>query len=133
MLLCRDSAREGLVPSSIKLYLSAVHYMQVVLGFPEPRAESSLPRLKLVLNGITRERASNGKAQVKPRLPITTNVLWKVCEALSPYLDVFMGRTTSKLCPVSAYLAYIAIRGSAPGPFFCFENGSPLSKPQFIS
>ena len=197
-------AREGLAPSSIKLYLSAVRHMQVVLGFPEPRAESSLPRLKLVLNGITRARASSGKTQVKPRLPITTDVLWKVYEALSsrpqnyasallwascsicffgffrvgeimvpsahsfsstrhlswgdvsvdsiaqPTLlkihlrfskcdqfgkgvDVFMGRTTNKLCPVSACLAYIAIRGSAPGPFFCFKNGSPLTKPQFIS
>ena len=58
-------AQEGLAPSSIKLYLSAVRHMQVVLGFPEPRAESSLPRLKLVLNGITRARASSGKAQVK--------------------------------------------------------------------
>ena len=45
--------------------------MKVVLGFPEPRAEFSLPRLKLVLNGITRAHASSGKAQVKPRLPIT--------------------------------------------------------------
>ena len=48
-LLCYFAAylaREGLAPTSIKLYLSAVPHMQVV---PEPRVESSLPRLRLVL------------------------------------------------------------------------------------
>ena len=46
--------------------------MQVV---PEPRAESSLPRLRLVLNGITGSCISAlERHQVKPRLPITIDV-----------------------------------------------------------
>ena len=54
-------AQEGLAPSSIKLYLAAVQHKQVRLSLsPAPRSESSLPRLKLVLNGISRSRAMNG-------------------------------------------------------------------------
>ena len=206
-LLCYFAAflaREGLAPTSIKVYLAAVRYMQVVMGFPEPRAVSCLPRLKLVINGIARTRASTDQTHGRPRLPITTDVLGKLfdvlsarpqshsnillwaacsvcffgffrageitvpsrvsftsnrhlswgdvcvdsitqpgmvkvhlkfskCDQLGKGVDVFCGRTGNRLCPVAACLAYIAIRGAAPGPFFCWENGSPLTKPQFIS
>ena len=70
--------------TSIKLYLSAVHHMQVVLGFPEPRAESSLPRLRLESNGIARSHISAlERNQVKPRLPITIDVLQRVFNVLA--------------------------------------------------
>ena len=178
-LLCYFSAflaREGLAPASIKLYLAAVRHIQVIHGFPEPRAESSLPRLKLVMSGIARNRTSTGKPS-RPRLPITIDILYKIFETLStrppsyndvllwaacsmcffgffrageitipskatlhlawgdvsvdsihqPRLlkthlkvskcdqtgrgvDVFMGRTNNKLCPLSACLPYMAIR-----------------------
>ena len=70
-------AQEGLAPSSIKVYLAAVRHMQVLMGLPEPRASSSLPRLKLVLNGIARARAAAGLPQ-KPRLPVTVHTLTKL-------------------------------------------------------
>ena len=58
--------------------------MQVVLGFPEPRAESSLPRLRLVLTGITRSCISAPERhQAKPRLPITLGVLQRVFNVLA--------------------------------------------------
>ena len=74
-------AQSGLAPSSIKVYLAAVRHAQVLMGMPEPRALSSLPRLKLVLNGIARSRVTSG-AQQKPRLPVTIHVLQKLFTVL---------------------------------------------------
>ena len=36
------------------------------------------------------------------------------------------------MCPVSAALSYMAIRGPAPGPFFHFQDGTPLMKSHFV-
>ena len=41
---------------------------------------------------------------------------------------VFPGWVDSPVCPVRALLAYLALRGPAPGPLFVFEDGSPLSR-----
>ena len=44
-----------------------------------------------------------------------------------------LGRTNTALCPVSAVLAYLAIRPSTPGPLFIFQDGTPLSRVHLIS
>ena len=194
--------QEGLAPASNKVYLVAVHHMQVLSGFPEPREISSLPRLKLVLNRISRSRVGAGSLQ-RPRLPITmhilkgvfttlwqqpptfnTTVLWAACsvcsfgffrageitvptkhgfnprshltwgdvsvdnirepscikfhlriskcEQLGRGVDVFIGRVNDPICPVVACSWYIALNGPRPGPFFWFEDGSPLTKACFV-
>lgn len=41
---------------------------------------------------------------------------------------IYLGATGTKLCPVKAILAYIAVRGSNPGPLFRFENTKPLTR-----
>ena len=46
---------------------------------------------------------------------------------------VYVGRTNKPLCPVSALMAYLVIRGRKPGPFFTFRNGRPLSRPCFVT
>ena len=194
-------AREGLDPNPIKLYLAALHHMQVLLGLSEPRTESSLPRLKLVLNGISRSRTTEGTPLSKPQLPIMTDILWKLFEVLSrqppcytrtmlwtacslcffgffraseitvstksdPHrhfawgdvsvnnveqpsllkthlkfskcnqfrkgIDIFVGSNNNEICPILACLAYITVQGSSPGPFFCLEDGSPLTKAMFV-
>ena len=38
----------------------------------------------------------------------------------------------NELCPVSALLAYISIRGLEPGPLFRFENGSPPTREALV-
>ena len=48
-------------------------------------------------------------------------------------VDIFIGRTQCILCPVSAILTYMALRGSAPGPLFKFVDGSPLTRTRFVS
>ena len=46
---------------------------------------------------------------------------------------IHIGRTGDVLCPVSATLAYLAVRPNKPGPLFVFENGSPLSQRQLVN
>ena len=41
---------------------------------------------------------------------------------------IFLSRTGLDLCPVSAFLNYLTVRPSTPGPLFVFSNGSCLSK-----
>ena len=47
-------------------------------------------------------------------------------------IDVFVGRTESELCPVSAVLAYMVVRGPGEGPFFRFKDGRPLTRERFV-
>ena len=196
-------AQEGLAPASIKAYLAAVRHSQVVMGYPEPQAISSLPHLKLVLKGVARTRALQQQAP-RPRLPITGDVLGRIFRTLSQHpvtyrstlvwaicsmaffgffrlgeivlssatefnparhlswndvcvdcverplmirvhlcmskcdqfgqgVDVFLGHVDSPVCPVAAVLAYIAIRGSSPGPFFILDDSTPFTKGAFVT
>ena len=45
---------------------------------------------------------------------------------------VLLSRTTNDLSPVAAVLAYLARRGSTPGPLFILEDGSPLSRQRLV-
>ena len=47
-------------------------------------------------------------------------------------VTVYLGATGTNLCPVKAILAYIAVRGSAPGPFFHFNNGRFLTRDRLV-
>ena len=47
-------------------------------------------------------------------------------------VDVVVGKTGDALCPVAAVCAFIAHRGSSPGPFFTFADHTPLTKPKLV-
>ena len=57
------------------------------------------------------------------------------CDQFSKGVDIFIGRSHNHLCPVTACLAYMAIHvwGPTPGPFFCYSDSLPFTKPQFVS
>ena len=74
-------ANEGLAPQTGKSYLSAVRSMQIALGLPDPRDQSSLPVLKRVQVGIRRVRLVKGTPS-RIRLPITAPVLDQMRRAL---------------------------------------------------
>ena len=176
--------------------------MQISLGLPDPREQSSLPVLKRVQAGISRLQLLKDSPP-KLRLPITAKILsqmksvlsegcypektllWAVCctaffgffrlgellvdnpkafcsatdlawgdiavdnpaapqmvrihlktsktDQLGAGSDIIIGRTDSNLCPVSAILSYISLRGTRPGPFFIDSTARPLTKARFVA
>ena len=48
-------------------------------------------------------------------------------------VDVFLGRSFNDLCPVSAMLAFLAVRGGEDGPLFCNPDGTHLLKSRVVS
>ena len=48
-------------------------------------------------------------------------------------VDIFLGSTGDDICPISAMLAYVAVRGDAPGPLFRFANGKPLTRDRLVT
>ena len=47
-------------------------------------------------------------------------------------IDVVVGKTNNKLCPVTALLAYLALQGNGPGFLFQFRDGKLLTKSRFV-
>ncbi len=47
-------------------------------------------------------------------------------------VDIVVGVTKNKLCPVTAMLAYLALRGNGPGFLFRFQDGKLLTKSRFV-
>ena len=103
-ILCYFSsylACKTLSPQTIKTYLAGIRHMQITLGLPEPRAFSSLPRLRLVQSGIQRTHAQQSSSPAKIRLPITPAILRKIQEqwsAKSSDLDILMLWAAAVLC-----------------------------------
>jgi len=50
-------------------------------------------------------------------------------DQLGKGVDVYIGKTSGSLCPVTAILQYMVIRGSKEGIFFQFQDGHPLPNP----
>ena len=46
-------------------------------------------------------------------------------------VNIYMGATGDELCPVSALLAYLAVRGKIDGPLFRFKDGRSLTREGF--
>ena len=55
------------------------------------------------------------------------------CDQYGYGADVFIGQTSNVLCPITACLAFLRMRGTEPGPFFVTRDGSPLQKEKFIA
>lgn len=47
-------------------------------------------------------------------------------------ISLFLGCTSSELCPVKAVLSYLECRGTSPGPLFRFKDGHPLTRQRFV-
>ena len=46
---------------------------------------------------------------------------------------IFMGRTYNVLCPVSAVLAYLAVRPQGPGPLFVYKDRTYLMRERLVT
>ena len=47
-------------------------------------------------------------------------------------VHIFIGLTDNELCPITAMLRYLAIRGNAPGPLFPFADGRHLTRQRLV-
>ncbi len=71
----------------------------------------------------------------KPVNPAVLSVTLKASKT-DPFrkgITLYIGRATSDLCPVSAVLAYLTVRGKKPGPLFVFKDGKPLTRQRLVS
>lgn len=48
-------------------------------------------------------------------------------------VTLYIGKTSSDICPVSAMLAYLLVRGSIAGPLFMYRDGRPLTRQRFVT
>ena len=48
-------------------------------------------------------------------------------------IDIYVGRTFGQLCPVTAILSYLAVRGPKVGPLFIFADGRFLTRDRFVA
>ena len=58
------------------------------------------------------------------------------CSKTDPFqrgCDIYVGRGSGSICPVAAIGNFLALRGSAPRPLFCYADGRPLSRQELSS
>ena len=70
-----------------------------------------------------------------PRAPTRIQVSIKQSKT-DPFrngVQLFVGKTGTKLCPVAATLDFLRMRGSTAGFLFRFEDGSFLTRPRLMS
>ena len=75
-------ADQGLRHRSVKVYLSALRFMQIQAGLKDPFAHVAWPRLDYVVKGIKKVEAEKGVA-TRTRLPITPSILQRSWTALN--------------------------------------------------
>ena len=80
-------ANSGLAYQTIKTYLAAVRHEQIAKGLPEPKQLTSMPKLKVVENGVRKKRALDQPS--RPRLPITPAILRQIRALWSPKSEDF--------------------------------------------
>ena len=54
-------------------------------------------------------------------------------DQLGEGLTIYMGRTGSNICPVSAMTSYLQLRGLSCGPLFRLQDGTPLSRSLLVT
>lgn len=84
------------------------------------------PNTHLCFKDVSMDSINNPKI-VKPNLKASKTDLFR------KGVEVALGRTNNALCPVTALLAYLPVRGNGQGFLFLFSDGHPLTKQWFIS
>ena len=127
LLLCSFAAYladQGLSPQTIKTYLAAVRSVQISLGLPDPRDQSSLPILKRVQAGISRCRLYR-KQPTKVRLPLTAEVLLRIQQA--PALVSHSNRPVIWAVAAVAFFGFFRLGELLPAARASFHEETDLS------
>jgi len=86
-----------------------------------PTESSFDPKVHLCMSDITVDDKRN------PRL-LRISIKQSKTDPFRKGVDLFVGRTSSDLCPVAAMLSYLERRGTGPGPLFKFSDGRFLTR-----
>ena len=116
-------ADSGLAPQTVKVYLAAVRIMQLSLGLLDPRDQSSLPRLKRVLAGISRTRLNQHR---HPPPPTSGSQLQVTC--WRRFTPRWRSRVTRTRCSSGPSAVWPSLGSSASGSFWWkrqTSTGSP--------
>ena len=62
---------------------------------------------------------------------IRLNIIQSKMDPFLKGIQLFLGKTDHCVCPFTAILSYLALRGSKLGPLFIFYNSSPLTRHYF--
>ena len=76
----------------------------------------------------------NDIALDNPRTPTMVRVTIKQSKT-DPFrkgINLFLGKTSTEVCPVTALLNYLVVRGKRKGPLFLFEDGRFLTRQRFV-
>ena len=90
-----------------------------------PTARMIDPTSHLTVHNITVDNASHPQV-------VRVHIKASKTDPFRKGVHVFLGRTADPLCPVAALLAYMAIRGRAPGPLFIMAHGAFLTRDIFV-
>ena len=64
---------------------------------------------------------------------IQVNIKQSKTDPFRQGVQLYLGKTSTDICPVSAILPYLAIRGARIGPLFILEDGSYLTRQRFAT
>ena len=91
-----------------------------------PDASSYDPSVHLNFNDIAADNPTSPKIlQIRIKASKT--------DPFRQGVNIHIGRTDNSLCPVSALLKYLIVRGTAPGLLFHFQDNAPLTKSKFTA
>lgn len=70
-------------------------------------------------------------SRVKPSL-VEVNIKVSKTDPFRQGVKVYFGTTARDICPVTAIVHYLALRGAGPGPLFIFNDGKGLTRERFV-
>ena len=94
--------------------------------FTVPSASTFDPTWHLTPQDIAIDNSSN------PTMVLVT-IKGSKTDQTSQGICLVVGRTECELCPVSAILTYMAVRGQSSGPLFRYQDGSPLTSQKLVT
>ena len=118
-------ADQGLAPQTVKSYLAALRNAQISLGLPDPRDQSSLPRLKRVQAGISRLRLLKGGQKPRIRLPVTPLILHRIKASLGASDDPNQAVIWAVAC--AAFFGFFRLGELLPASAAAFNPATGLA------
>ena len=93
--------------------------------FTVPSEQAYNPEIHLSLGDLSIDSHSNPSA-------VCIHIKQSKTDPFRQGVDIFLGRTNTAICPITAIINYIGIRPKTPGPLFMLQSGKPLSRAYLV-